>query len=290
MRLKKNHNRKLLTANKNMWTLGFFIMFSCIGTAVVVSANVSARTLTGEENEFYAQNNIIFTVPCNAKSDCNLTFGGFSGDENDGSTAEEGGSGSGGVQSIVEEAKRMSWPDADGKCRDAVTGAYVDWKPNEPTGCLSTVNDYARGKGYIDGYNTSGTTLQDCGVFVGYVLRHTVDPNALDHGTYSQADTLDSHSSLWKRVSRYGVEYPMASLEPGDVLIAWTGRTHGSGGHIVIWIGNQRITSGDGKTYTVNIASASWKGRTPSLRRMTTTTYTSGGVTVPYHVYRYIGG
>ncbi len=38
--------------------------------AILFSTSVSARQLTKEERKYYAQNNIIFTVPCDSEADC----------------------------------------------------------------------------------------------------------------------------------------------------------------------------------------------------------------------------
>ncbi|MBQ1528069.1 C39 family peptidase [Candidatus Saccharibacteria bacterium] len=47
-----------------------FLPLFAVFTTIAHPSNSSARQLTKEERKFYAQNNIIFTVPCNTEADC----------------------------------------------------------------------------------------------------------------------------------------------------------------------------------------------------------------------------
>ncbi|MBQ3294555.1 hypothetical protein IJG98_02410 [Candidatus Saccharibacteria bacterium] len=267
------HKVKLLSA----LTLAIFATF-------FLATKSSARQLTPTERQTYAQNNILFYVPCDTLEDCEPEEtedqdAPFSGDP----TTVPGE----GAEKIVNFAIKASWPNESGQCRDGST--YTTWyNVNNPEGCKSTINDFARNYGFTDGYNPP-KTLQDCGRFVGFVLRNTVDSGASDHGTYSQSDHFDATPSKWTKVSTDGQVFPEAQLQPGDILVFGDRNGGSADGHIKIYIGDHTVKCGNNSECKVNVAQASWKGRTPYLSKQSSITYYSRNQNKYYTVYRYIG-
>lgn len=259
----------------------FLPLFAVIAS---VARPASARQLTPTERRYYAQNNIIFTVPCDDnETDCSST-GTDSTTPGDPDTPV-----SPGAQGIVEFAMKYSWPDSNGQCRDGNT--YVNWSVSgtniKPEGCKNTVNDLAKSKGYIDGY-VQGKTLQDCGIFVGFVLRNTVDPGAETWGTVRQATHFNNTSNKWKKVSTDGQVFPEAKLQPGDILVYGDTSGDRTAGHIKIYIGEHTVKCGN-STCKVTTSEASYMGRTPYLNNPSNVTWYNKSKSIPYMVYRYIG-
>ena len=193
--------------------------------------------------------------------------------------------GSEGARKIVEVAKKMSWPNADGTC-DAAYGP-VAWKSRSAggvTACAQTINDYARQAKAA----TNSSSLDDCGHFVGTVMVYSgVDPDFERSGVMSQINYMN-RSQKWTKVSTDGQEFPMSSLQPGDVLAFTAGDLGPEAGHIQIWIGEQTVAGKacDGGSCKVNIASASYQSWTPSLNYTTRMTTSYKGVKFHYNVYR----
>ncbi len=254
-------------------------LFLFITFAFLINNSASARQLTKEERKFYAQNNIIFTVPCDSEADCEPDNG---AEPPDGDLAPPSGEG---AELIVNFAIKSSWPTENGQCYDG--SSYVDWKllsrGVSPAGCKNTINNFAQ--------NNGGTVqrLQDCGRFVGFVLRNTVDSSASYGGTYSQTDHFDALPSKWAKVSTDGRAFPAAQLEPGDILVYGDRNGGSSAGHILIYIGERTVRCGN-STCVVNTAEASIGGRTPNLYKLWNGTYMDRAHTKPYSVYRYNGG
>lgn len=256
-------------------------IFSVLTLAILATfflvAKVSARQLTTAERQTYAQNNILFYVPCDTLEDCEPEESAdqeapFSGDP---STVPGEG-----AEKIVNFAIKSSWPNENGQCRDGST--YVNWvSRTEPRGCNSTVTDFAKSYGKQDG------DLRDCGKFVGFVLRNTVDPNARASGTYSQSAYFDSAPSKWSKVSTDNQAFPISQLQPGDILVYGDPNRGSDGGHIKIYIGERTITYNGTSTRVVNTAEASYSEQiSPYLSKMRNTYF---GTNKPYSVYRYIG-
>ena len=95
-------------------------------------------------------------------------------------------------------------------------------------------------------------------------------------------------SNKWMKVSTDGQEFPMTSLQPGDVLAYSAGNLGPTAGHIFIWIGEREVSGAaceNGKC-KVNIASASYTTWTPSLNYLTRMSASFGGSSYPYSIYR----
>ena len=181
---------------------------------------------------------------------------------------------------LVETAVKMAWPTGNGTCRSS-SGSYIDWKPQQDGGveaCKTTINAFAA-QWYRANY------LMDCGHFVGAAVRHSIDPDFTASGVSSQMRYM-RNSSKWTNVSTDGVRFSMSNLQPGDILAFSSGNGERTGGHIMLWIGSQTVRGGS-RTYTVNIASASYQSRTPSLNRITR--MYSPTFDIPYSVFRYVG-
>ena len=166
--------------NKAKISLIFALVFLPL-FAIIVNLtkplNSSARQLTKEERKFYAQNNIIFTVPCDSEADCAQNTDPSDPTDPTTPTTPENPvdpttpSGSGAAL-IASTAIAMSWPDSNGQCRNA-NGTYREWHPRSAgdTPCNTTLKDYTK---QITGQN-DGKSLQDCGKFVSAVLHNSVD-------------------------------------------------------------------------------------------------------------------
>ena len=194
-------------------------------------------------------------------------------------------SGSGGSNKIVETAIAMSWPNTEGNC-DAFYGS-VAWKPRADGGiqaCSSTLNPVAKEAQKAVG----GLSLRDCGKFVGAVMIYSqVDPDFPKVGVRSQMSYMN-RSTKWTKVSTDGQVFPMANLQPGDVLAYSSGSGDARGGHIQIWIGDQTVKGSacPNGACRVNIASASYQTWTPSLNRLSRMASSYNGATYPISVYR----
>ena len=195
-------------------------------------------------------------------------------------------SGSAATNKIVEIAKQMSWPNADGTC-DSVFGP-VAWK-SRASGGISACSATLTAVGKLAQQAVGGLSLRDCGKFVGAVMIYSqVDPDFPKVGVRSQMAYMNS-SNKWTKVSTDGEAFPMTSLQPGDVLAFSAGPGDPNAGHIQIWIGEQSVTGQacPGGTCQVNIASASYTTWTPSLNLTTRMTTSYGGNHYHYSVYRF---
>ncbi|MBR3320147.1 hypothetical protein IKG20_02480 [Candidatus Saccharibacteria bacterium] len=195
-------------------------------------------------------------------------------------------SGSAGAQKIVQTAISMSWPNSDGTC-DAFYGP-VAWKSRAAGGvraCSDTLNAVAK----LAQQAVGGLSLRDCGKFVGAVMIYgQIDSEFPKVGVRSQMAYMNS-SKKWTKVSTDGQEFPMSSLQPGDVLAYSAGAGDATAGHIQIWIGDQNVSGKacpNGSCH-VNIASASYQQWTPSLNLMTRMSATHSGSSYPLSVYRF---
>ena len=193
--------------------------------------------------------------------------------------------GSAGANKIVDIAKQMSWPDANGNCESAF--GLIAWKSRASGGtraCSATLT--AIGK--LAQQAVGGLSLRDCGKFVGAVMNYSgVDTSFPKVGVRSQMAYMNS-SQKWAKVSTDGQAFPMTSLQPGDVLAFSAGPGDPNAGHIQIWIGDQTVkgTACPGGTCRVNIASASYTEWTPSLNFTTRMTTSYNGNSYHYSVYR----
>ena len=197
-------------------------------------------------------------------------------------------SGSASANKIVDIAKQMSWPNADGTC-DSAFGP-VAWKPRSSNNggvraCSATLTPV----GKLAQQAVGGLSLRDCGKFVGAVMIYSqVDPDFPRVGVRSQMAYMNS-SQKWTKVSTDGQAFPQTSLQPGDVLAFSAGPGDPNAGHIQIWIGEQSVAGQacPGGTCQVNIASASYTEWTPSLNFTTRMTTSYGGNKYHYSVYRF---
>lgn len=254
--------------------------------ALFTICNSYARQLTPTERTSYAQNNILFYVPCDTEADCGAADAVIDGDPEDSDSEDTPTPDlppSSGASLIVDFAIKSSWPTADGKCR-GTNNTYLNWNANnnDPESCRQTVTDFAKSYNKQD-----GSGFQDCGKFVGYVLRNTVDRNAETWGTIRQYNHFDSTPSKWLKVSTDGQEFPAAQLKPGDILVYGDPNGGSGAGHIKIYIGERTVKCGNSDC-VVNTAEAHLNKRTPRLHKLPggRTMYNS---TTPYKVYRYIG-
>ena len=248
------------------------LLFLPVFLTGLITTRVFARAITPQERKEYAQNNIIFFVPCDTEADCQKESSDpgspdspqttppndnskyqIIGDKGDPFTP----SGSG-AKLIVETARAMAWPTSAGTCRDSF-GNYVAWVPrsmDKDAPCQNTMSDYLKSIGQTG-------LIRDCGKFVGLVMRKTVDPNFRASGVRYQIPYMRS-SNKWTKVSTDGQAFSMANLKPGDV-IAFSENGHG---HIMIWLGNQSVPCGRGSC-SINVASSSFGTRSPSLNKIT---------------------
>ena len=194
--------------------------------------------------------------------------------------------GSAAANKIVEIAKQMSWPNADGTC-DSVLGP-VAWKTRASGGtqaCSATLTPV----GKLAQQAVGGLSLRDCGKFVGAVMNYSqVDTEFPKVGVRSQMAYMNG-SQKWTKVSTDGQAFPMTSLQPGDILAFSAGPGDPNAGHIQIWIGEQSVVGKacPGGTCQVNIASASYTTWTPSLNLTTRMTTSYNGNKYHYSVYRF---
>ena len=194
-------------------------------------------------------------------------------------------SGSAATNKIVEIAKQMSWPNADGTC-DSVFGP-VAWK-SRASGGVSACSATLTAVGKLAQQAVGGLSLRDCGKFVGAVMIYgQIDPDYPRAGPRYQLSYLNS-SKKWQKVSTDGEAFPTSDLRPGDVLVYSSGTGDAAGGHTMIWIGEQTVSGAacEGGNCKVNIASASLDSWTPSLNYLYRTTATYKGVNYPYSVFR----
>lgn len=193
--------------------------------------------------------------------------------------------GSAAANKIVEIAKQISWPSADGTC-DSLFGP-IAWK-TRASGGVSACSATLSSVGKLAQQAVGGLSLRDCGKFVGAVMIYgQIDTDFPKVGVRSQMAYMNS-SQKWTKVSTDGQEFPMTSLQPGDVLAYSAGTGDATAGHIQIWIGDQSVV---GKacpngTCKVNIASASYTTWTPSLNLLTRMSSTYKGTKYPLSVYR----
>lgn len=264
-------------------TLASFFIVPLVSAALLFT--IPASSMSKQDVYEFAQQSILFYRRCDSESDCEPEEETIEIPK----TTEDHG-----AKLIVNFAIEAAWPNENGQCRDGET--YADWSITGtsylplPEGCRSTVTDLALSKGFEDGWRGGASNnLMDCGKFVGFVLRNTVDPEASSGGTWSQTNHMDATPSKWKKVSTTGQEFPMAMLQPGDIL-EYGDRNGGSeDGHIYIYIGERRVKCGNSEC-SVNIAEASFRGRSPYLRKKTNTWYYfNDGSHAYYNVYRYIG-
>lgn len=251
-------------------------LFLFITFAFLINNSASARQLTKEERKFYAQNNIIFTVPCDSEADCEP-------DSGEAEVVDPGTPSGEGVDYLVDIAIKSSWP-TNGQCKDS-SGNMIAWTgPRRDQACSNTINSFAE----TIRQNSGANTLQDCGKFIGAVVRYSqLDASFPKSGVYSQIQHMES-SSKWTKVSTDGNEYPITSLKPGDIIAYSKGATAGAtGGHIMIYIGSKSAVSSNGSTFSVNIASASYTHWTPQLNKLTR--MSSPSSSIPYSVFRYTG-
>jgi len=194
--------------------------------------------------------------------------------------------GSASTNKIVEIAKQMSWPSADGTC-DSVFGP-IAWK-SRASGGVNACSDTLTAVGKLAQQAVGGLSLRDCGKFVGAVMIYSqVDPEFPRVGVRSQMAYMNS-SQKWTKVSTDGQAFPQTSLQPGDVLAFSAGPGDPNAGHIQIWIGEQSVAGKacPGGACQVNIASASYTTWTPSLNYTSRTTTSYGGNKYYYSVYRF---
>ena len=282
-----------------------FIILS-IGLTLLIGAKAYARRLSDTENQKYGQQNILFYVPCDSDVDCNNPYADYDdidpgdpsdpsdpsipSDPGDPSTPGDPGdpmtpSGSG-ADLIVSTARAMSWPTTAGTCRNR-SGSYVSWQPAlsslDGKPCLDTMSDYLKSLGYTN-------LVQDCGKFVGIVMRNSVDSSFQASGVKYQIPYMN-RSNKWTKVSTDGQVFSWGNLHPGDVL-ALSDSGHG---HILIWLGNQSVPCG-GSTCQINVASSSFHKRSPSLNKISrlqmclaSETFGNGERCMPYKVYRWTG-
>ncbi len=193
--------------------------------------------------------------------------------------------GSAGANKIVDIAKQMSWPNAEGNC-EAIFG-QVAWKPRADGGvslCSDTLNSIAK----LAQQAVGGLSLRDCGKFVGAVMNYgQIDTDFPKVGVRSQMAYMN-RSTKWTKVSTDGEAFSMSNLQPGDVLAYSAGTGDATAGHIQIWIGNQTVKGNacPNGSCSVNIASASYQTWTPSLNRLSRMSANYGGSSYPLSVYR----
>ena len=195
--------------------------------------------------------------------------------------------GSAGGNKIVDVAKQMSWPSADGTC-DSGFGS-VAWKPRtSPTDGVRACSATLTAVGKLARQAVGGLSLRDCGKFVGAVMVYSqVDPDFPKVGVRAQMAYMNS-SQKWTKVSTDGQAFPMTSLQPGDVLAFSAGPGDAEAGHIQIWIGEQAVAGQacPGGSCKVNIATASYQSWTPALQYTTRMTTSYNGQKYHYSVYR----
>jgi hypothetical protein len=179
----------------------------------------------------------------------------------------------------------MSWPNDDGQCR--TSSGFINWTVDSPAQCKTTLTDYAKSITRL----SDGSSLQDCGKFVSYVLRNTVDAAFPELGVSKMIPHLES-SSKWKKVSTDGTTYSLSNLQSGDILAFSKEGGSAKEGHIMIYIGN---TGGSprsvkcGSSYcNVYMAEASYLSSTPRLTKRSSLVSPSTGIN--YSVFRYVGG
>lgn len=131
--------------------------------------------------------------------------------------------GSGGVESIVDMALKLSWPEPF----------------NGPKGDRSAINDPKQE--YVVAakqYNkSSGEAIIDCGRFVSTVMHASgADPNFPLVGTFNIEPYLKKHKEKYDIVNVNKV----GDLVPGDILIVNQGAGAGGSGHIYLYIGKQK--------------------------------------------------
>ncbi len=276
-----------------------------ISFVLFISTSVYARKLSNSENQKYGQQSIIFYVPCDTEDDCKNPYANYEeidpGDPSDpepytptdpGGPSTPGDPGdpmtpSGtGAALIASTARAMAWPTTAGTCRNRA-GNYVAWRPAlsslDGKPCLDTMSDYLKSLGY-------NNLVQDCGKFVGIVMRNSVDPAFRASGVKYQIPYMDQ-SSKWTKVSTDGKVFSWNNLHPGDVLAVSDSGT----GHILIWLGNQTVPCG-GSTCQINVASSSYHKRSPSLNKISRLqlclangTFSNGDRCMPYKIYRWTG-
>ena len=193
--------------------------------------------------------------------------------------------GSAAANKIVEIAKQMSWPDSNGTC-DSGFG-LVAWK-TRASGGVSACSATLTAVGKLAQQAVGGLSLRDCGKFVGAVMNYgQIDTNFPKVGVRSQMAYMNS-SNKWTKISTDGQEFPMSSLQPGDILAYSAGAGDATAGHIQIWIGEQTVSGQacPNGTCKVNIASASYQQWTPSLNLMTRMSASHSGSSYPLSVYR----
>ena len=269
------------------------IILTSILLAGFIKTEVFARALTSTERKEYAQNNILFYTPCNTEEDCeppiqqepdpSSTPDPSSPDSPPPSSGGDKGdpftpSGSGATL-IVSTARAMAWPTSAGTCRDSF-GSYVGWLPtamDRNASCQDTMSDYLRSIGQTG-------LIQDCGKFVGLVMRKTVDPNFRASGVRYQIPYM-KNSNKWTKVSTDGQMFSMANLKPGDVIAF----SESGSGHIMIWLGNQSVPCKRGRC-SVNVASSSFRTRSPSLNKISRMQQcNAGGQCFLFQVFRWTG-
>lgn len=265
-----------------------------IFVASSISVKAFARALTTIERKEYAQNNIIFYQPCDTEADCeqqpDVSTDTTDPDDPGTSDADPSPSGGGdkgdpftpagsGAALIASTARAMSWPTSAGTCRNSA-GTYVGWLPtsiDKSAPCQNTMSDYLKSLGL-------NSLIQDCGKFVGTVMRRTVDPNYQASGVKWQIPYMN-RSSKWVKVSTDGQLFSMANLKPGDV-IAFSENGHG---HTMIWLGEQTVPCARGRCQ-INVASSSFGTRSPSLNKITRMRQcTKSGECFIFQVFRWVG-
>ena len=189
--------------------------------------------------------------------------------------------GSAGANKIVDIAKQMSWPNADGNC-DGTFGPTA-WKPRTSgTDGVRTCSATLTAVGKLAQKAVGGLSLR------GAVMIYSqIDSDFPKVGVRSQMAYMNK-STKWTKVSTDGQAFPMSSLQPGDVLAFSAGPGDPNAGHIQIWIGDQTVKGNacPNSTCRVNIATASYQSWTPSLHYSTRLTTSYNGVKYHYSVYR----
>lgn len=164
-----------------------------------------------------------------------INSGGFTSGSASGSSGCSGSSQ--GDTSVVQEAIKLSWPQA----WPTPSPGRASANSNSPA-YQAALNQYFPGSPPYGG--------ADCGTFVGTVLRASgADPNYPPSGTWIQMAYVLAHPSLYQVVA-YQVK-DTSVLQPGDILIINQGTQYdgsgkitkvgdgeGAGGHTLIWLGS----------------------------------------------------